>query len=93
MIRKANINDINRLLEIYDYAHIIMKNDGNPHQWPANYPGLTDIQNDMNHDALYVYEDKGIVIGVFAFYTGIEKTYNYIEGKWDNDYPYGYIHQ
>ena len=40
MIRKANINDINKILEIYDYAHIIMKNDGNADQWPSYYPGL-----------------------------------------------------
>ena len=93
MIRKANINDINKILEIYDYAHIIMKNDGNAGQWPSYYPGLEDIKIDMDNDALYVYEHNGDVIGVFAFYIGIEETYNYIEGKWDNDYPYGYIHR
>ena len=93
MIRKANKNDIPTLLEIYDQAHQIMIDSGNPTQWPSYYPGLPDIEEDMENDVLYVYEHEGKVIGVFAFIIGIEPTYSYIEGKWDNDYPYGFIHR
>ena len=93
MIRKANKNDISTLLEIYDQAHQIMIDSGNPTQWPSYYPGLPDIEEDMENDVLYVYEHEGKVIGVFAFIIGIEPTYSEIEGKWDNDYPYGFIHR
>ena len=93
MIRKANKNDIPTLLKIYDQAHQIMIDSGNPTQWPSYYPGLPDIEEDMENDVLYVYEHEGKVIGVFAFIIGIEPTYSYIEGKWDNDYPYGFIHR
>ena len=93
MIRHANSNDIPTLLKIYDQAHDIMVKSGNPHQWPSYYPGIEDIEEDLENNALYVYKDNNSIVGVFAFYIGIEETYNYIEGKWDNDTPYGFIHR
>ena len=93
MIRKANRKDIPTILKIYDQAHQIMIDSGNPTQWPSYYPGLEDIEKDMKNDVLYVYEDSDRVIGVFAFIIGIEPTYHEIEGSWDNEFPYGFIHR
>lgn len=93
MIRHSCENDVKEILAIYDYAHQFMKDSGNPNQWPIYYPGEIDIKIDLSNDALYVLEEEGVIIGVFAFYIGIEETYNQIEGKWDNDTPYGFIHR
>ena len=93
MIRHANEKDIPILLKIYEHAHRVMKDNGNPTQWPSYYPGEIDIREDLDNNALYVYEDNDSIVGVFAFYIGSEETYSYIEGKWDNNTPYGYVHR
>ena len=94
MIRKAKENDITKILEIYDYAHSYMIKTNNPDQWPSYYPGREDIDIDLSNDSLYVFEESGKVIGVFAFYLGEDENYlNGIEGKWSYNLPYGTIHR
>ena len=94
MIRKANKNDIPEILMIYDYAHQYMRENNNPNQWPIYYPGLIDAEEDIKNDSLYVLEDKGKLIGVFAFYLGEDENYqNIYKGKWRYRLPYGTIHR
>ena len=94
MIRKALEKHIPLILDIYDSAHEFMKNNDNPNQWPIGYPGLEDIKIDMDNDALYVLEDDNKLIGVFAFYIGVDPNYANVEGgKWEYDLPYGFIHR
>ena len=38
MIRKANINELNEILEIYAYARGFMAQNGNPTQWGNTTP-------------------------------------------------------
>lgn len=40
IIREARIEDIERILEIYDIAKAFMRQTGNPHQWNSRYPDL-----------------------------------------------------
>ena len=42
----------------------------------------------------YVIVEQNRICGVFAFFTGIEPTYQLIEnGTWQNDAPYGTVHR
>ena len=94
MIRKANRKDIPRILKVYKYAHHYMRENNNPHQWPSYYPGLIDIEDDISKESLYVLEDNGQLIGVFALCLGEDENYQTIyDGKWRYPYPYGTIHR
>lgn len=95
MIRKAKLDEIPRLLEIYNIAKHYMKVSGNPNQWGASYPPLDELENEINEGFIYVLEnDEGDIYGVFMLMDKPEPTYDYIEdGNWLDDTPYGTIHR
>jgi RimJ/RimL family protein N-acetyltransferase len=92
-IRKAQMEDFDRILEIYAYARSFMAKTGNPTQWGNHYPPLDMLHADIPAGNLYVVED-GQIHGVFAFFTAPDPTYSYIEdGTWLDESPYGTIHR
>ncbi len=93
MIRKAQKEDMPRILEIYEIAREYMRNSGNPNQWGDNHPEVSKIENNLNLGQLYVYENNNRILGVFALIFGEDETYSYIEGgNWLNDEPYVTMH-
>lgn len=54
-IRKANLEDMNRILEIYAYARDFMVKRGNPKQWAEKgYPAQSLLAEDIEKGELYV---------------------------------------
>lgn len=97
-IRKSQQHDLDRIMEIYDFARRFMAKTGNPNQWgPTNWPPKELIQNDINIGISYVcVNDNAEIIGTFAFIQGkdIEPTYAKItDGSWIDDSSYGVIHR
>ena len=74
MIRKANLHDLPRILEIYAYARQFMRNTGNPTQWREGTPAESTLRRDMAAGQLYVQEDDE-VHAVFALILGADPTY------------------
>lgn len=95
MIRLAEAKDMDRLLEIYAIARGFMAETGNGGQWGDNYPPRKLIEEDIEAQRLYVNteEQDGAIHGVFMFSLGDDPTYDYIEGAWKKDGPYGVIHR
>lgn len=95
MVRKTLISDISAVMELFDKARGIMRDDGNMTQWTGGYPSEEVLRRDMQAGHSYVITDAtGAVVGTFAFIPGIEPTYIEIEGgAWLNDEPYGTIHR
>ena len=92
-IRKAKMDDLTRILEIYAYAREFMVKTGNPNQWRRTNPPRETLESDISAGNLYVVEENGIH-GVFAYFTEPDPTYSYIEdGAWLYDSPYGTIHR
>lgn len=92
MIVKAKSSDLDSILQIYEIAKQYMKDSGNPNQWNGTYPERELLEKDMAAGQLYVCRQDGVIHGVFAFITGEESTYSYIEGgSWLNADPYGTI--
>lgn len=92
-IRKVNREDLERILEIYAYARKFMAKTGNPNQWGKTNPPRETLEEDIRQGNLYVAENDGIH-GVFAYFTGEDPTYGYIEdGAWLDQTPYGTIHR
>lgn len=93
-IRKATVDDIPVLLELFERARLFMRQCGNMTQWADGYPALEDLERDIAKEQFYVAELDGVVHGGFAFIIGADPTYAYIDGEWlDDELAYGTIHR
>lgn len=93
-IRHARPDDLNKIMEIYQYAKTVMAQSGNPGQWVNGYPSRELIESDLKQEHLYVLENEGQIEAVFVYFIGDEPTYHRIEnGAWLNDAPYGVVHR
>ena len=95
MIRKAELKDLERVLEIYAIARKFMAATGNPNQWPDDsYPSRELLIEDIALGSLYCLEEAKMIEGVFMFSTEKDPTYSdIVDGEWPNDEPYGVIHR
>lgn len=94
-IKKATIDELKQIIEIYQIAREFMKNNGNPTQWADSYPSKELIIKDIEKNQLYVGVDKNNCIHyVFTFFIGHEEHYDKIEdGRWLNNDVYGVMHR
>lgn len=93
-VRKASRNDLERIMQIYEYAREFMKNTGNPDQWGTSHPARELVQADIRDGVCRLVCDENGIRGVFALLAGPDPTYLRIEnGAWLNDGPYIAIHR
>lgn len=93
-IRKADMDDLDQIMGIYQYARTFMKRNGNPGQWGNEFPPRELIVADIKARQCYVCVDGDSLQGVFAFIVGEDPTYAVIEeGAWLSEEPYGTIHR
>lgn len=50
-IRHARPDDLNKIMEIYQYARTVMAQSGNPGQWVNGYPSRELIEGDLKKNA------------------------------------------
>ena len=94
IIRKAQIADMDEIMEIYASAREFMRKSGNPNQWNSTYPSRQIIESDIDSNASYVAEENGEIIACFFFKIGVDPTYLKIyNGEWIDDGEYGVIHR
>ena len=63
-IRKAEWEDLPRILEIYAYARDFMEKTGNPYQWgPTNWPPEALIHEDIKAGKSYVCVEGERILG------------------------------
>lgn len=88
------MQDLNRIQEIYAYARQFMESNGNPNQWGKTHPPVSQLEQDIAMENLFVITDGDEIHGVFYFYIGDDPTYGRIHGgSWRSDRPYGTIHR
>lgn len=67
-IRKAASTDIEKQLEVFDFARSIMRNTGNMNQWTDGYPSREVVENDIAAGNSYVcIDDSGEIVATFCF--------------------------
>lgn len=94
MIRKANISNLDEIMDIYSSAREFMKRNNSPNQWGKSYPGRELIENDINKGACYVLSEEKDIYGVFVLIFGEDQTYlNIYEGNWKSSSSYATIHR
>ena len=97
-IRKAEPDDLTRMMEIYVSARAFMAEHGNPDQWGATgYPQEEVLLDDIRRGRSYVcVRDDGHIISTFCFLieqNGIPSDRDFMEGGWLDSSPYGIIHR
>ena len=96
-IRLAELEELDRIMEIYAHARRFMAETGNPKQWGAtNWPPRTLIEQDIRQKHCYVCCKGRDLLGVFYYNygTNIDPAYQYIvDGIWNDDSPYGVVHR
>lgn len=55
MIRKAKLEDLEDILNIYHYAREYMKKNGNSTQWGNIHPAQSLIENDIKKGISYIF--------------------------------------
>lgn len=93
MIRLANINDLDKIMEIRNEASALLKYHG-INQWQDGYPNKNTFLNDINNKTLFVSVDEE-VNGICSLSYLIDPSYNKIYGgKWlTNNSKYLVIHR
>ena len=93
-IRKAEIGDLSKIMDIYKIAQDFMIESGNPNQWGHFYPSEDLIRQDIKKEVCHVISDDEDIHAVFALFNGSEPTYEYIEnGEWLDDDEYVTVHR
>lgn len=93
MIRKAEYDDLPRILEVYASARQYMRSHGNTVQWAGQDAPEGKLEDDIRQGQLYVLDEDGIR-AVFAFRIGPDPGYAVIEGgTWRSDTAYGTLHR
>ena len=93
-IRKAELNDLNQIKDVYNIAVKHMCDEGNINQWNDYFSFEKGVINYINNDCFYVVTKEKEIVGMFALIYGIDITYNNIRnGKWVNNDNYVTIHK
>ena len=94
-IRRGELSDIDRLMEIFEVARGFMKRTGNPNQWINGYPQREFIEQEIQTGHCWVCLDElKCVVATFCFIPGPDPTYARIEdGAWISNAPYHVIHR
>lgn len=94
IIRHAEMNDLERIEEIYAFARAFMAANGNPNQWGTHNPPNGQLVRDIDEKKLYVIMEGQRIHGVFYFWIGNDPSYAEIyDGAWCSERPYGTIHR
>lgn len=96
-IRKAALQDLDTIMDIYAQAREFMVATGNPRQWAArSWPPRELILRDIDRGKSYVCAEGNEILAVFFYDYGydIDPTYRRIDdGAWLADSPYGVVHR
>ena len=94
IIRKATLEDLPQLMEIFAAAKAIMRDSGNHKQWNGTYPTEDIVKMDIATGVCHVACDDNGVVATMSFIPGPDPTYAVIhEGSWPDDREYHVIHR
>ncbi len=91
--RKANLEDLNGIMDIIKKAQDQFKRDGID-QWQNNYPNREIIKEDIEKDESYILSKDGKIIGTMFFSFGGEPDYDTIyDGRWISNDKFAVVHR
>ena len=91
LFRRATLDDLNKIMEIYVGAQAFMEAHNNP-QWPKGFPDETDVHGGISGGILYAVTLDEEIAAVFAI-ASYDRDYDEIEGSWITDGRYIAVHR
>lgn len=93
-IRKTELEELDKVMEVYAHARKFMEEHNNPNQWRNNKPSREQIEKDILAGKHYLCVEDGQIAAVFYFAKETDPTYNKIyNGAWLNDKDYAVVHR
>lgn len=89
-IRKATMQDLDEMMEIYQRAREFMKENKNE-QWGDNYPSCEMIEADMKN--MYLCMEGDQIACVFYYAREKDADYEELNIRWLNEEPYAVVHR
>ena len=71
-LKKAEMGQLDAVMEIYHTAQTYMAQHGNPSQWGTQYPSRELVAGDIAKGQLYTAVDEDGLEGVFVFFVGLK---------------------
>lgn len=94
IFERAKLEEMPRILEIYENARGFMRENGNPNQWKNTDPSKDELLEDIELERLFVAKENDVIEAVFMFSTKADPTYATIYGgNWLNNGSYGVLHR
>ncbi len=89
------MGDLDRIMEIFNLAHVFMIKNGNPTQWVDGYPQRELVVKEIECGHCHVCGTmEGKVVATFCLIDGPDPTYTPIyDGRWLDDQPYHVVHR
>ena len=72
-IRKASVQDLGQIMQVYDKARKFMRENGNAEQWGEDYPSAELIEHDI--DKMYLCMSEGQIACVFYYAAEADEDY------------------
>ncbi|GEO46310.1 GNAT family N-acetyltransferase [Companilactobacillus kimchii] len=93
-IKRAQITDLNEIMNIISQAQVMLKADGSP-QWQSGYPDTTTLKNDIMAQQCWVLMVDNKIAGTATLIVADDPNYREItDGQWENNTdPYATIHR
>lgn len=92
-IQIASTDDLKFIEDAYAYARTFVRANGNATQWPDGYPSMDIVRADIERGHAYIAADDEVLLAVFSFVPGPDKTYAKIDGAWHSETEYHVIHR
>lgn len=77
MIRKANLNDLREIKKLTEACATALQ-EQNIFQWNEHYPSLEKLQNDIEKQELYVFEEENMIIAIIVLTPNMDEVYRNI---------------
>jgi len=93
-IKRAQVTDLNEIMNIISQAQAMLKADGSP-QWQSGYPDTATLKNDIMAQQCWILVVDGNIAGTATLIVADDPNYRVItEGNWENNTdPYATIHR
>ena len=89
----ALLEDIDKIMNIYDIVRIRMVNEGNFTQWDNRDVFKFEVIEYIQKGLLYKVIKNDEIVGYFAYISGKDNAYSLIDGRWLNEDEYVTIHK
>ena len=82
-IFRAEQEDYDAMMTIYEDARQFMREHGNPNQWGKSWPSARMVRRDIENGTGYVCKQDGQTVAVFCYKYGRDDLYDSLEdGVW-----------